>query len=39
LTAVAMMASGWRGSTTDDAPGFPDDGSWVVQWENLQPFL
>ena len=36
LTAVAMMAAGWDGAPERDAPGFPDDGSWNVRWENLQ---
>ena len=35
LAAVAMMAAGWDGCPDRDAPGFPDDGQWVVQWENL----
>ncbi|WP_434036498.1 hypothetical protein [Formosa sp. 4Alg 33] len=34
LTAVAMMCAGWDGSEEDN-PGFPKDGSWVVNWENL----
>jgi hypothetical protein len=36
LTAVAMMTAGWDGSPTKNAPGFPDDGKWIVQWENLK---
>jgi hypothetical protein len=36
LTAVAMMAAGWDGCPDNNAPGFPDDGKWVVQWENLK---
>jgi protein-glucosylgalactosylhydroxylysine glucosidase len=36
LTAVAMMAAGWDGAPARNAPGFPDDGQWVVRWENLQ---
>ena len=36
LTAVAMMAAGWDGAPAKHAPGFPDDGSWVVQWEGLK---
>jgi hypothetical protein len=35
LTAVAMMAGGWDGSS-DDAPGFPKDGKWNVKWEGLR---
>ena len=34
LTAVAMMAAGWDGSE-GKAPGFPKDGSWVVNYENF----
>ncbi|TWT85897.1 hypothetical protein Pla123a_07040 [Posidoniimonas polymericola] len=37
LTAVAMMAAGWDGGPEGDAPGFPDDGSWVVLHEGLKP--
>lgn len=36
LTAVAMMAAGWDGSTGSN-PGFPPDGTWNVKWENLKP--
>ena len=47
LYAVALMAAGWDPSPSQDsaatngvpqrhAPGFPDDGSWTVRWENLQ---
>ena len=35
LYAVAMMAAGWDGAPDKHAPGFPDDGSWVVRWEGL----
>ena len=34
LSAVAMMAAGWDGTTTH-APGFPKD--WTVRYEGLQP--
>ncbi|HVU35849.1 MAG TPA: hypothetical protein VHE61_20585 [Opitutaceae bacterium] len=37
LSAVAMMAVGWDGAPTHDAPGFPHDGSWVVHSEGLHP--
>jgi hypothetical protein len=37
LAAVAMMASGWDGAATKDAPGFPKDGSWRVRSEGLHP--
>lgn len=36
LYAVAMMAAGWDGDADKHAPGFPDDGSWVVRWEGLK---
>lgn len=37
LTAVAMMAGGWDSAPERNAPGFPDDGQWVVQPEGLRP--
>ena len=36
LTAVAMMAAGWDGCPDRNAPGFPDNGQWVVKWEGLE---
>lgn len=36
LYAVAMMAAGWDGAPDHNAPGFPNDGSWVVKWEGLK---
>jgi hypothetical protein len=36
LYAVAMMAAGWDGAPAEPAPGFPNDGSWVVKWEGLK---
>lgn len=39
LYAVALMASGWRGSPRRHAPGFPADGSWEVRWESLNSAL
>ncbi len=36
LYAVAMMAAGWDGAPNRHAPGFPDDGSWTVRWEDLR---
>jgi hypothetical protein len=36
LTATAMMAAGWDGAPDRHAPGFPDDGTWKVRWENLR---
>jgi hypothetical protein len=37
LAAVAMMAAGWDGAPTMDAPGFPKDGTWKVRSEGLHP--
>ncbi len=37
LYAIAMMAAGWDGAPQTHAPGFPADGSWVVEWEGLNP--
>lgn len=36
LKAVALMCAGWEGCDTD-TPGFPEDGTWEVKWENLTP--
>lgn len=36
LKAVALMCAGWEGCTVKN-PGFPDDGTWKVKWENLTP--
>jgi hypothetical protein len=37
LYAIAMMAAGWDGAPAGKhAPGFPDDGNWVVKWEGLK---
>jgi len=36
LYAVAMMAAGWDGGPPGNAPGFPNDGMWVVKWEGLE---
>ena len=35
LYAVAMMSAGWDGAPNRNAPGFPNDGTWTVQWEGL----
>jgi hypothetical protein len=37
LAAVAMMAAGWDGAPSMDAPGFPKDGTWSVRSEGLHP--
>lgn len=39
LYAVAMMAAGWDGAPDVHAPGFPQDGSWIVKWEGLKKAL
>lgn len=39
LYAVAMMAAGWQGAPRKHAPGFPQDGSWVVKSEGLNASL
>ena len=36
LWAVALMAAGWEDAPDSPAPGFPDNGSWVVRWEGLK---
>lgn len=36
LTAVAMMCAGWDGNEVE-TPGFPKNGKWDVQWEDLAP--
>ena len=35
LYAIAMMASGWKGTPKTNAPGFPSDGSWTVRSEGF----
>lgn len=36
LAALALMVAGWEGGPVH--PGFPDDGSWVIRAEGIQPF-
>jgi hypothetical protein len=36
LYATAMMAAGWDGAPDKPAPGFPDNGQWVVRSEGLR---
>jgi hypothetical protein len=36
LAAVAMMAAGWDNNNVQ-APGFPKDGKWNIEWEGLCP--
>jgi len=37
LYATAMMCAGWDGAPKTHTPGFPNNGQWVVKWENLRP--
>lgn len=37
LLAVAMMCAGY-GQNTEKLPGFPKDGTWEVEYENINPF-
>jgi hypothetical protein len=39
LLAVAMMAAGWDGDDGKPAPGFPNDGSFVIETENLVKYI
>lgn len=39
LTAVAMMVAGWHGHEHEHCPGFPKDGSWKINYENIHPIL
>ncbi len=36
LTAIAMMTAAWDGAPHIHAPGFPQDGRWIVQFENIE---
>lgn len=38
MIQVAYMTAGWQGSCVH-APGFPDDGSWTVEYERLSKAL
>ncbi len=38
LSAISMMAAGWRGGPKEPAPGFPKD-TWTVRWEGLNAWL
>jgi hypothetical protein len=35
LYAIAMMVAGWKNAPREHAPGFPNDGTWKVNWEGL----
>ncbi|MBO0992133.1 glycoside hydrolase family 65 [Bacillus sp. SD088] len=39
LTAVAMMVCGWKDAPNPNCPGFPDDGSWKINYEGLHAWL
>jgi hypothetical protein len=39
LLAAAMMAAGWDEDGGESAPGFPNDGSFVIEMENLVKYL
>jgi hypothetical protein len=36
LYATALMAAGWDNAPKRNAPGFPDNGQWIVRWEDLK---
>ena len=36
LLAAAIMAAGYDGCDRQ-TPGFPDDGQWIVEFENIDP--
>jgi hypothetical protein len=37
LAAAGLMAAGWDGAPKVNAPGFPQDGTWTVRAEGLNP--
>jgi hypothetical protein len=37
LYATAMMCAGWDGEPNRNVPGFPNNGQWMVRYENLRP--
>ena len=37
LAAAGLMAAGWDGAPHNHAPGFPQDGTWSVRSEGLNP--
>ena len=39
LLAAAMMAAGWDNDGNIPAPGFPDDGTYRVKFENLHKYI
>ena len=39
LAALAMMAAGWTGGPSGNAPGFPSNGKWSVRHAGLHAWL
>ena len=39
LLATGMMTAGWDGNNRINAPGFPQDGNWVVEFEGLNKYI
>ena len=39
LLALAMMAAGWDGGNGVYAPGFPKDGSFHVEFEDIRQYI
>ncbi|MCL2833889.1 MAG: hypothetical protein FWD78_12025 [Treponema sp.] len=39
LLAAAMMAAGWDNNSLSNAPGFPDNGTYDVKYENLHKYI
>ena len=37
LSAIGLMVGGWDGAPKGNAPGFPQNGKWVVRSEGLYP--
>lgn len=38
LLAIPLMTAGYQGCT-EKTPGFPKNGNWVVEYENIEPFF
>lgn len=39
LTAAAMMSAGWDNCDKGSSPGFPLNGKWKVEWENIRRMI
>ena len=37
LAAAGVMIGGWDGAPPVNPPGFPQDGTWTVRWEGINP--